>query len=161
LSEARFDDAVRTLRIGLTLARHIGEGPTLIDDLVAVAVASVMLGHVEELAATPGAPNLYWPLTVLPRPLFDARRPAEYERGIRSRSSPALRRLNDETLSLEQARRLAREVLPTVLEGRPDDWRTQTALALVGAQVYPEAKRRLIARGRAAAEVERTPVIQV
>src|SRR5207302_6119661 len=121
------------------------------------------LGHVEEFLAAPGAPNLYWPLTALPRPLFDARRAAGYERGTLYRSFPALRRLREEKLSPEEARRLAHEVLgaAAAADRRQGEWTVQAAVALLAAQDYAEAKRARIARGRPAAEVEAMPVIQV
>src|SRR5438270_7314564 len=73
------DEAVRTLETGLAFARHVAEGPFLINDLVGIAVANSMLERVDELIARPDAPNLYWALSTLPRPLIGVRESSENE----------------------------------------------------------------------------------
>ncbi len=66
----RFDDAIRTTKTMLALARHLGEHPTLIGDLVAIAIANIAIEPLEEMIGQPGCPNLYWALTCLPEPLI-------------------------------------------------------------------------------------------
>ncbi|MHB1556831.1 MAG: hypothetical protein ACYC61_05035 [Isosphaeraceae bacterium] len=66
----RFDDAVRTAKTMLALARHLGEHPTLIGDLVGIAIANMAIEPLEEMIGQPGCPNLYWALTCLPEPLI-------------------------------------------------------------------------------------------
>src|SRR5262249_4901466 len=56
----RFDDALRTAKTMFALSRHLGEHPTLIGDLVAIAIAMLAVGPLEELMEQPGSPNLYW-----------------------------------------------------------------------------------------------------
>jgi hypothetical protein len=80
LAEGRFDQAAHTLQTGFAMARHVGEEPALICALVGMAMTSIMLDRVEEFIQQPGAPSLYWPLTDLPRPLFDLRDPMQGER---------------------------------------------------------------------------------
>jgi hypothetical protein len=166
LSEGRRDDAIETIRTGMVLARHIAEGHTVIDNLVAAAIGAVMLNRVEEFLATPGAPNLYWSLTTLPRPFFDARPAAEYERGTLWRSFPVLRRLAQEKMTPEQARRLNEQVFGAILDDRPGvhsgpDFPQQLAIAVLAARTYPDAKRELLARGLPPNDVEAMPVAQV
>jgi hypothetical protein len=69
IAQARFDDAVRTIKTMLAIARHLGEHPTIIGNLVGIACASITLAEFDELLQQPGCPNLYWGLTTLPRPL--------------------------------------------------------------------------------------------
>jgi hypothetical protein len=76
----RFDDALRTAKTLFAMTRHLGEHPTLIGDLVGIAVASVALGPLEEMLEQPGCPNLYWALTNLPKPLVALDKGAEGER---------------------------------------------------------------------------------
>src|SRR5579884_4377178 len=64
-------DAVAALATGYALGRNLARGPTMLHVLVGVAVVQVMDSVLEELIQQPGAPNLYWALTVLPRPYFD------------------------------------------------------------------------------------------
>jgi hypothetical protein len=84
VAEKRFDDAVRTAKTMLALARHLGEHPTLIAELVGVAVAYLALGPLEEMIGQPGCPNLYWALTQLPEPFIDLRHGVQGERAFLS-----------------------------------------------------------------------------
>ena len=80
IAEGRYDKAVYTLQTGLALARHVGEGVTLIQDLVGMAIAKLMIAQLEEMIQQPDAPNLYWALTELPRPFFDLRKALQGEK---------------------------------------------------------------------------------
>jgi hypothetical protein len=65
----RFDDAVRTAKTLFALSRHLGEDPTLVGNLVGLAVANMAIDSLDEMLEQPGCPNLYWALTKLPTPL--------------------------------------------------------------------------------------------
>jgi hypothetical protein len=73
VAEKRFDDALTTAKTMFALSRHLGEHPTLIGDLVGMAIANVAIGPLEEMLQQPGCPNLYWALTDLPNPLISLR----------------------------------------------------------------------------------------
>jgi hypothetical protein len=77
IKDRRFDDAVRSLKTMYALSRHLGEHPTLIGNLVGMAIANIATGNVDELLAQPGCPNLYWAFATLPDPFFDMRRGLE------------------------------------------------------------------------------------
>ena len=62
------------------LSRHVGEHPTLIGDLVGIAIAMVGIAPLEEMLETPGCPNLFWALTNLPNPLISIDRGLDGER---------------------------------------------------------------------------------
>ncbi len=64
------DDALRTAKTMFALSRHMGEHPTLIGDLVGIAISFVTIGPLEEMLEQPGCPNLYWALTNLPTPMI-------------------------------------------------------------------------------------------
>jgi hypothetical protein len=76
LKAGRFDDAVRTHQTMLRLARILGEHPTLIGDLVGLAIAGLTVSPFEEMIQQPGCPNLYWALTKLPP------HPVEFRHGL-------------------------------------------------------------------------------
>ena len=76
----RFDAALATAKTMFALARHTGEHPTLIGELVGIAIASVAVGPFEEMLGQPGCPNLYWALTALPHPFISMDRGLEGER---------------------------------------------------------------------------------
>lgn len=80
VAQHRFDDAIRTAKTMFALSRHMGEHPTLIGDLVAIAIAFVAIGPLEEMLEQPGCPNLYWALTNLPNPLVPLEKGMEGER---------------------------------------------------------------------------------
>lgn len=69
IAQSRFDDAIRTAKTMFAIARHLGEHPTAIGNLVGMAAAFVTIYHFDELLQQPGCPNLYWALTNLPSPL--------------------------------------------------------------------------------------------
>ena len=76
----RVDDAIRTAKTMFAMARHLGEHPTYIGDLVGMAIAAITIGPLEELLQQPECPNLYWALTDLPIPLVSMRLGIEGER---------------------------------------------------------------------------------
>jgi hypothetical protein len=80
VAAGRFDDAVRTAKTAFALARTLGEHPTMIGNLVGIAVAIQLAESLDEMVAQPGCPNLYWALTDLPRPLVGLRKGLQGER---------------------------------------------------------------------------------
>ncbi len=80
VAEQRFDAALVTAKTMFALSRHLGEHPTLIGELVGLAVANVAIGPLDEMIQQPGCPSLYWALTDLPQPFIDLRKGAQGER---------------------------------------------------------------------------------
>src|SRR5262249_4662427 len=80
IAQNRFDDALVTAKTMFAMSRHMGEHPTLIGDLVGIAIAFVAIGPLDEMTERPGCPNLYWALTYLPAPLVTLDRGVEGER---------------------------------------------------------------------------------
>jgi hypothetical protein len=166
LVEGRFDEAAETLQTGFALARHLCESDMMIQNLVGVAIASIMAGRVEEWLQTPNSPNLYWALTALPRPLGNVRRSIEHELNTFSRSFPRLRRVNKETLSEQQADDLLQEVFSGLCKGvedvpKPLQWLQNLGAAKLTAEMYPAARKYLLDGGRTAKEIDRLPKAQV
>lgn len=163
IHDGQLDEAMDTLRIGLTMARDIARGPSLIEGLVGMAIATTMAGEIEDLIQSPEAPNLYWALTVLPTPLIDMRAGIQMESDTLYAEMPELERLEEEVLSDEQAAAIWNQAITFLsdMDGYPDRL-TRAAAGLAGAlKVYPEAKARLIERGRDAQEVESLPPLYV
>ena len=77
-----FDAAIVSLKTMFAMAQHMGEHPTLIGDLVGIAMAAMAFGPIEEMLAQPGCPNLYWAFTNLPAPLVDCKKGRAGERLI-------------------------------------------------------------------------------
>jgi len=68
-----YEQAVRTFQTTYAMARHVSEPPIIICDLVGVAIVSMINEQVATFVRAPDAPNLYWPLTALPRPIINVR----------------------------------------------------------------------------------------
>ena len=80
LATGRFDDAIRSAKTMFAMARHMGEHPTLIGDLVGIAIAGQAIVGIEEMLEQPACPNLYWAIANLPDPLVPCEQGAAGER---------------------------------------------------------------------------------
>ncbi|HWG43411.1 MAG TPA: hypothetical protein VN688_11550 [Gemmataceae bacterium] len=80
VAEGRFDDALATAKTMFGLSRHLGEHPSLIGELVGMAVANLALGPLDEMIQQPGSPNLFWALTNLPQPFISLRNGVQGDR---------------------------------------------------------------------------------
>jgi hypothetical protein len=160
LAERKFDAARKTMQTGFALARHVGKSTMVIQDLVAIAIALIMLECVQEWVQLPGSPNLYWALTELPRPFIDTRHSMESELNIPYRSFPALRDLKKSKVSAAEVRRLVDKVFAGFGEHAPA-WVKKLGPTVMALRYYPQAKKELIASGRTEKEVKAMPTLQV
>jgi hypothetical protein len=164
LAESKYDDALKSLQTGFALARHAGKCNTVVQSLVAVAVANIMIGRVQEWVQASGSPNLYWALTDLPRPLIDTRASIRIELDTLSRSFAGLRKLKKEKVTPEEAQRQAEKLFSLCDQASAIEmpgWMKKMGAAALVAKYYPEAKKALIASGYSEKEVESLPKIQV
>ncbi|MGO9463394.1 MAG: hypothetical protein ACLQVF_04430 [Isosphaeraceae bacterium] len=174
--DGKTDLAMRWIETGLVLGRHVSQGPIIIQALVGISIELVMTRCLEDLIQAPGGPNLYWALADRPRPFIDMRPAIEGERYSLEKELPELSELDRRPWSLEEARRFTDTLerkLYSFNSGKPlpdadaalpmdlSDMSRRLGIAAMAAKIYPEAKRALIARGRAETQVEAMPVIQV
>jgi hypothetical protein len=108
IAEKKYDEAVRTIETGLAFGRHVGDGPFLISTLVGVACVNVMLAELDVLLAQPDAPNLYWALTALPRPVVNMRTAMENEQELGVWLVPEITDLDRSRTAAEWSALLAR-----------------------------------------------------
>ncbi len=167
LSEEKFDDALYTLQTGFTLARQVGNGDTLINNLVGIAIAAIMSGRVEEMMQLPGSPNLFWALTALPSPFIDVRHAFQVEMNTIHRSFPTLRELDRDAgkkpLSVKEADALVETLLRDFqkYEGSSAPaWQSKAGLTLIAVKNYPDAKKYLAEKGYTKEEIEALPALQ-
>ncbi len=157
----KFDEAIRTQQTMNALSRHLGEHPTLIGNLVGMAIANMAVGPFEEMIQQPGCPNLYWALTQLPSPLVEIRNGLRGERlfveaDFRDFMSPT-RPWNDVELPLfREKARLFAGILSEKEETRMEQeiW---VAEKLKDDKWIADAQRRLIAAGLPEASVSKYP----
>ncbi len=89
-AEGNFAAAVRALETGFSFSQQVGDGPFLISELVGIACAYHFAEVVTDVVERPGAPNLYWALTAMPRPLIDLRKGMEFEQRVLEMEFPEL-----------------------------------------------------------------------
>ena len=163
IADGEIDKAIHDLQTSFAMARHLGEGVTLIEDLVAIAIAAVMNERLQELMQAKDAPNLYWALANLPRPMIDIRKAMEYEWSSLYLAYPKLRNAASAKLTREQWKSLPDELEKlTALVGGGSQIRGGERLMWTGyaLKLYPEAKRYLLDQGRTQQEVQAMPVAQ-
>jgi len=165
IADRKFDEAIHSLQTGLAMSRHIAQQPTIVSGLVGLAISNLMFREFDALVQAPGAPNLYWALVALPRPLVDMRIGMDQEQYWIDYGFPNLRNIAKADYTPEQWREQLLQVaqksvallsLSDMSPASPEGLATAFAI-----KMYPRAKRVLIEAGKAPAEVEAMPVAQV
>ncbi len=80
VKQGDFDRAIVTLKSLTGLAKMFETHPTIIGNLVGIAIQTMAWNAVEEMIAQPGCPNLFWSLVELPNPPHIIARGYEGER---------------------------------------------------------------------------------
>ena len=79
IRKKEFEGAFANVRTGYRLAEFIGQGESVVQKLVGIAIAGLMADVVQTAIATPQCPNLYWALATIPQPLVSVRDAIELE----------------------------------------------------------------------------------
>jgi hypothetical protein len=165
IAQSRFDDAIRSAKTLFAMSRHLGEHPTLIGNLVGMAIAAVAIDQLEKMLDQPGCPNLYWALTNLRRPLISLDKGMDGERVMMAR---AFRDLNDSAaMSVEQIKdfiaHMDKNKMLVIGEGTPTEPGARAGLdaRTKDDAVVSAARQRLIERGLSAERLLRFPADQV
>jgi hypothetical protein len=164
IADRQTDQALEMLQDGFYMGRSIAEGPTIIQDLVGIAVTAVLFKEVEGLMQTPDSPNLYWALTALPDPMIDMHTSLEYEREMLFVEFPQLRNLESEVLSPAQASAIISDPMKKIqtLGGGMGDVPFKRLLPVVGWVMmhYSDAKEYLARKGYSQERIEALPAAQ-
>lgn len=164
IAEGRYGEAIHTLEIGYALGRHAAENETLIGGLVGVAICGMMSRQIQDLIQQPGAPNLYWALTRLPRSLVDMRQGFEAEMNAVYWTFPEIQDAENSTRDAEYWRHTMLDFWEKFVRlAGSDPWMHERpeVLTVVCLKGYPMAKQALIDQGMPADRVEAMPVGQV
>ena len=162
-AENRFDAGIRSLQTGLKHGKDVGEGPSLIPLFVGVSLCQSMLHRAEELIARPGAPNLYWALTTLPRPLVDAKPALEGETEFQTSFIPSLREMEKGAVAEELANRTLEAAFRGLghgAEGESDPFANAVVRGVFLATQGPPARKDLAARGWSKSDADAMPAAQ-
>ncbi len=152
--------AVASLQDGFRLAGFVGQGETLVQQLVGLAIEGIMLDKVEQLIQLEDSPNLYWALATLPRPLVDINNSIQFELSSIHRVLPILTEAENEGHSEAYWNSAWAETLVQLKEIGAGDQSMNLAFAVVGIASAKTAKERLIAGGMDREKVQRMPAIR-
>lgn len=161
----RYPDAIRTLKTLIALARHLGDHPTSIGNLVGIAIAFLSISPIDEMIQEPGCPNLYWALTVLPSPLVSTRTGMQGDRTLQALDFVGL----DENapMTTEQLKRVTDHFSSMIKEfnlngPKPIETFEKWLLARVGDESRIQAARKkLVASGMEPNMLARFPSLQI
>ncbi len=162
LAENDFASAVQHIQTGIRLGKDVGEGATLIQSLVGIAITSIFLNELEQLIQRPNSPNMYWALATLPRPVLDPRSALEGEGRIFDNLFPNAKQLEKGPVTVERANLLLEEMLTAFnsmgseINFAPGGLAVATYVALHAAG----ARKHLVELGWPAATVEKMPPAQ-
>jgi len=170
IHDKNYDAAIKTIRVGKTLARHVGEGcPFIVGHLIGIAIDSLMNECLLELVQQPDAPNLYWTLVAVPDFPFSYYKGIEIEADVLRLMVPELARAMDDPDSMtendwKEFNRVLIKVIPQLSDNFHDDAAKSPMAALIaggwGIAAYPKAKQWLSSQGKTPEEIENMPVAQ-
>jgi hypothetical protein len=162
IAEGRVDDAVATLRTGLTMGRHIADGPSMIHVLVGVAICQIHVGQLEDLLQHPDAPNMYWALTVMQHPLVDPRKAMVEESTWMEQMLPFLKRLESGPMSMTEVQDATAQLIKVHASFQtvaPARWQTLAQAAYIET-AQKEARELLVQQGMKPDTVAAMPAFQ-
>ncbi len=84
IAQGGYDGAVLAIQTGLGMTRHLGQAPTLIQVLTAIALGAMMCQEIEQFVQAQDAPNLYGALASLPKPFMEVEKAIESEKKPRA-----------------------------------------------------------------------------
>jgi hypothetical protein len=167
IADGRYDEAIKYLQSVLACGRRVGNDADL---RLVCAVGNVIvekgLEQVETFIQQPDAPNLYWALATLPRPMIDIR--ATMDRSLHGFyiDHPELRDLGRQSHTPEEWQKMLDQLVEHFTSvydsGKESPSQDARKLKIYWEVMknYPQAKKCLIAHGRPASEVEAMSVPQ-
>ena len=96
MSEDRTDDAIKILGQIFAMGPHLSQEPFLVSTLVGAACVGIGWQQAFYLSEHPNAPNLYWAIATLPRPLINLEHSLAYEREFLFEQVKELREVDDQ-----------------------------------------------------------------
>lgn len=160
-----YEEAIELNKLSFKLGRDVGEPPSLIADLVGMAISSISLNNIRDMICQTDGPNLYWALAVMPDPLVPVNPGLEYEAEVPEMMFPVFRDPEHAEHTPDEWSRLLREaaVIAFEIETNPSPRTVQSEMMTAGLLVraYPIAKRQLIAAGWEQDKILQMPVGQV
>ncbi len=166
LGEKKFPDAMRSIQTGFQMAKHVGEGSTLIEFLVGQSMASTMIGRVDDWIGRADSPNLYWAFTSLPKPFLNPRFALDGEVRFQEGFLPALKEMERGPVSEDVATTTLANWCKNLSGatagelGGLENLAANVGVAAMAGVQGPGAKKELLARGLAKKDVDAMPAAQ-
>ncbi|MDR1270756.1 MAG: hypothetical protein LBK82_14665 [Planctomycetaceae bacterium] len=181
IRNGKYNDAVKTIRLGLRLAEHLEQSdtPCLVTLLIATAIKGIMLKNIQLLSTQPDSPNLYPALTQLARDKNTFQKGLQEEQFMWLISDSNPQKIQE---LFEQADENNKESCKTLLKSltttfvfrtnefvfnayspklREQEDTVNNAVTVVSLVCYPYGKERLLKRGLTEAEIDKLSVYQV
>jgi hypothetical protein len=165
IHQGKTTDALAKLRVCFELGQNSASEPLLVNALVAEQIHIMTVRGLIELMNHPAAPNLYWALATLPRPLLSARRPLEGERLALFATIPLLVKARTGELSADEWRAVFKSLADVSAKMSTAQRVTEQAMLEAAMPLLPDAqdyyaKTRRLAIGEVA-KIEPVKVIGV
>lgn len=167
VKDGEFYRVTVTAKTMFGLAKMLEQHPTLIGNLVGIAIASMAVHGLEEAIQQPGCPNLFWSFTDLPHPFFDLRYGLAGERTFLEKGQFAdlkkptralsTQEVNDHLKTMTEMFAMAHEG-PGAFRENP---RVRYALIAADEKKMDAARRRLTESGVSADVVKAMPPLQI
>ncbi len=170
----KYDEAVKTIRLGLALGEHIRESSpfnVLVTQLVGIAITGIFQAQIEHIVAQPDAPNLYPALTQLYiRP--DSMLQSVYAEQVwlfSSMKAPGIIETINEATP-EESKNVLEDLLSTFIFGVEDqnfagflgtEQGRSLALSVTCLMGYPHGKDRLLEQGLSETEIDALSTYQI
>jgi hypothetical protein len=116
IAAGQFEEAVESFQSGYAAARNVAAGETFVSGLVGIAICGIMNRQLTDFIQQPDAPNMYWALTMLPRPFIDIRDSVDVEANGLELSFPEFIDLETAQRSPEEWREVFHNFASTILE---------------------------------------------
>ena len=160
-----YEEAIKLNLMNLRVSEMIADPPTLINNLVGVAMSSLSLVTLRDMIAQTDCPNLYWALATIPDTFISMNQALEYEASLPFKIFPVLKDPFQTEHSTAEWARLMRQIVQNLDDLNEGVMTSATGTGLLGAGMlvrsYPVAKRELIFEGWDRVQIERMPVGQV
>jgi len=102
IAQGQYDKALYTMQTGFAMAKHLSNGPTIVDGFVGIGTGAFICRQLEQFVQRPDAPNLYWALQDLPQPVIDLTQQSKLEDlDTRERAHLLMNRLDRHVAALQ------------------------------------------------------------
>ena len=160
IAEKNYAEACESLQVGYSMARHVAKQPFMVSTMAGASITEMMDEQLLSLCQQPDAPNLYWSIAALPRPIIDMRKSLECEYDCLYLSAPLLRKVRQLQCSPAQWKLTLRAVLMQLAPAGVSDHELDAAVKKIMA-FPPEAKLALLETGYSKEEIAAMPPAQI